>query len=147
MDEGVFMALEDFEELDSIVGDANIIIKTRYMLQEGREDLSERDRTILELAIDYLERLLRGRQFEEENRYVFNLIESVNTYDNTRPALDRLEVDNPYELVENSIKALRRILELGNVNRENINDAVINLFREIGGHLLHVSLSGRRERY
>jgi len=141
------MALEEFEKLDSIAGDANILNKTRFMLQEGREKLSDRERTILELAINFLDRLLGGYQYKAENRYVCNLIDSVNTYDSSRPALDRLKVENIKELVDNSKERLKEILESNSFSQDTIDIATVDLFKEVGSYLLHSGLRLKREKY
>ena len=53
---------------------------------------------------------------------------------------------NTKQLIETSKDKLEEILKIGIVNTENIDDAINNLFKEIGSYLLHVSLASRRER-
>lgn len=132
------MALEEFNELEHIAGDANILNETRFMLEEGRKNLSDEDIETLKLAIDFFDRISIGLQFEDNKKYVHNLKDSLNTLKNSRITLTN--IDNYLQKVENSKSLLKKILEEKKFNKNKIDNLLIIFFRKLGDALLQQSL-------
>lgn len=133
------MALEEFNELEEIAGDANILNETRFMLEEGRGELSEEDMLTINLAIDFLDRVTNGILFEDNKRYaVHNLKDSLNTLKNSESILKNFK--NRLEFIQDSKTTLINILIEKKINKNSIDQQIISFFRELGDSLLQQAL-------
>lgn len=131
------MSLGSFAEFCSVAGDSNIVNKTRFMLEKGKDKITDRDVLILELAVEYLNRILQALLFESEDIFTKNLKESIKTYKISRPALEKLNVGNLKKLIMDSKDELQSIKGRKKINKDEVNKNTLNLFVVVGKYLLH----------
>ncbi len=133
------MSLDELSEFGEIVANSSIINKTRFLIEDNKQDLTEQEKFILNQAIKFLFNLINGIEFMESNNVCpRNLRDSINAYNHSKSVLKNFtETKESLNILR---KTIGELINWKDTNSLNISVESKNILNELGHSLLNNSL-------